>query len=136
MKNQKENVRVVSFSVPESVTADMEELTRIMGYTNRSELIRDSIRMLKKSRLDIENMDGKAEGVIITLYDHSAGSEVSEIRHRNMALIKSFMHTDCNHRSKTCCDVLFVSGQAEKIKALIFEMGVVKSVNEVKLFVA
>lgn len=136
MNGEKENIRVMSFSVPESLAADMEELTRIMGYTNRSELIRDSIRMLKKSKLDIENMDGKVEGVIITLYDHSAGQNISDIRHGNMELIKSFMHTDFNHRSETCCDVLFVSGQADEVRNLVFDLGVVKSVNEVRLFVA
>jgi len=34
-KAPKENIRVVSFSVPDSLAEDMEELTEIMGYTNR-----------------------------------------------------------------------------------------------------
>lgn len=136
MTKQQENARIISFSMPESLASDMEELTRMMGYTNRSELIRDSIRMLKKSNMDIQEMDGKVEGVIITLYSHSAEAEASDIRHRNMEFIKSFMHTDFNHRTKTCCDVLFVSGQADVVKRLVFDLRSVKNVNEVTLFVA
>lgn len=127
---------IISFSATKELADDIDRLTKDIGYSNRSELIRDSIRMLKKSKLDIEKMDGKVEGVIITLYNHSAEIEVSDIRHGNMELIKSFMHTDFNERTKTCCDVIFVSGQADEVKKLVFNLGVVKNVNEVKLFVA
>jgi len=127
---------IISFSATKELADDIEALTKDIGYSNRSELIRDSIRMLKKSKLDIEKMKGKVEGVIITLYNHSVEGEVSNIRHSNMELIKSFMHTDFNERTKTCCDVIFVSGQAKEVKGLVFDLGVVKNVNEVKLFVA
>ena len=127
---------IISFSATKELADDIDKLTKDIGYSNRSELIRDSIRMLKKSKLDIEKMDGKVEGVIITLYKHSAEVEVSAIRHNNMELIKSFMHTDFNERTKTCCDVIFVSGQADEVKKLVFNLGVVKNVNEVKIFVA
>ncbi|MCK5396984.1 MAG: ribbon-helix-helix protein, CopG family [Thermoplasmata archaeon] len=127
---------IISFSATKELADDVDKLTKDIGYSNRSELIRDSIRMLKKSKLDIEKMKGKVEGVIITLYNHSVETEVSKIRHNNMELIKSFMHTDFNERTKTCCDVIFVSGQAHAVKKLIFDLGVVKNVNEVKLFVA
>ena len=127
---------IISFSATKELADEIEALTKDIGYSNRSELIRDSIRMLKKSKLDIEKMKGKVEGVIIILYKHSAEVEVSAIRHNNMELIKSFMHTDFNERTKTCCDVLFISGQAKSIKKLLFGLEVIKNVNEVKFFVA
>ena len=132
----REDVRIISFSMPNALVSDMERLTRDMGYTNRSELIRDAIRNLIKNNLDVDKLEGKIEGVIITLYDHSAEVDVSDIRHRNMEIIKSFMHTDFNERTKTCCDVIFVSGQAKDVKELCFDLGVIKNVKEVKLFVA
>ena len=127
---------ILSFSLTKREALEIEALTRDIGYSNRSELIRDSIRMLKKSKLDIEGLDGLVEGVIISLYKHPAETEVSRIRHENMESIKSFMHTDFNHSSKTCCDVLFVSGPADEIKKLVFDLEVVKNVREVRLFVA
>ena len=127
---------IISFSATKELADEIEKLTKDIGYSNRSELIRDSIRMLKKSKLDIEKMKGKIEGVIIILYKHSAETEVSKIRHNNMELIKSFMHTDFNERTKTCCDVIFISGQAKDVKQLYFGLEVIKNVNEVKIFVA
>ncbi|MCK5309204.1 MAG: ribbon-helix-helix protein, CopG family [Thermoplasmata archaeon] len=136
MASKKNVNEIISFSSTKELAEDIDKLTKDIGYSNRSELIRDSIRMLKKSKLDIDKMDGMVEGVIITLYDHSVETEVSKVRHGNMELIKSFMHTDFNERTKTCCDVLFISGQADNIKKLLFSLGVVKNVNEVKFFVA
>ena len=127
---------IISFSATKELADDIDKLTKDIGYSNRSELVRDSIRMLKKSKLDIENMKGTVEGVVITLYNHSVEIEVSKIRHSNMELIKSFMHTDFNERTKTCCDVLFISGQADNIKKLLFGLEAIKNVNEVKFFVA
>ena len=127
---------ILSFSLSKKEAQEIEKLTKDIGYKNRSELIRDSVRMLKKSKLELESMRGVVEGVIISLYKHPAEPEVSRIRHENMESIKSFMHTDFNHQSKTCCDVLFISGPADKIRKLVFGLEVVKNVQEVRLFLA
>ena len=127
---------ILSFSVPKELSQDLEKLTTEIGYSNRSELIRDALRLFMKSKVDIDGLEGRVEGVIITLYDHSAESEASRIRHDNMDVIKSFMHTDFNERTKTCCDVLFFSGESARIKELAFSFEAVKNVKEVKVFVA
>ena len=127
---------IVSFSVPKKLGQDLEKLAEEIGYSNRSELIRDAIRLLMKNKVDIDQLDGRVEGVIITLYEHSAEQEVSDIRHRNMDTIKSFMHTDFNERARTCCDVLIFSGQAGSVKSMVFDMESVKNVREVKMFLA
>lgn len=132
----KKDIEILSFSVPKKLGQELEELTKEIGYSNRSELIRDAIRLLRKSTTDIDKLTGRIEGVIISLYDHSAEVEVSNIRHQNMDMIKSFMHTDFNEKTKTCCDVLFFSGESKRVKELAFSMEAVKNVNEVKVFVA
>lgn len=136
MTSKNKDIEILSFSVPKQAVRDIEELTKEIGYSNRSELIRDAIRLLMKSKVEIDSLEGRVEGVIITLYKHSAEVEVSDIRHKNMDLIKSFMHTDFNERSKTCCDVLIFSGESGRIKELAFALEVVKNVNEVKMFLA
>ncbi len=134
------DTEIISFSAPKKLAKDIEALTDEIGYTNRSELIRDAVRLLMKSKVDIDGIEGNAEGVIITLYDHSAEMDASDIRHRNMDIIRSFMHTDFSDGQtgdrKTCCDVLIYSGDAARIKKLAFNLGAIKNVKEVKLFVA
>ena len=135
-KSKDSDTQILSFSIPKSVSEKIEKLTEEVGYSNRSELIRDAIQLLFKSKLDIDQLTGNVEGVLITLYDHSAEVEVSRIRHGNMHIVKSFMHTDFGDKNKTCCDVLFYSGKAKDVKALAFNLEAVKNVTEVKLFVA
>lgn len=132
----KKDTEILSFSIPKKLGQDLEKLTAEIGYSNRSELIRDALRLFMKSKIDIDSLKGRVEGVIITLYDHSAEAEASNIRHNNMDVIKSFMHTDFNERTKTCCDVLFFSGKSAQIKQLAFSLEAVKNVKEVKVFVA
>ena len=134
--NGKKDTEILSFSVPGQQARDIEDLANDMGYSNRSELIRDAIHLFTKSKMDTDKMSGKVEGIIIALYDHAAEPEVSEIRHRNMDIIKSFMHTDFRESSESCCDILIFAGKAETVKTLVFEMGSAKKVTEVKLFVA
>lgn len=136
MTSKKKDIEILSFSVPKKLGQELEELTKEIGYSNRSELIRDAIRLLKKSTVEIDRLKGRVEGVIISLYDHSAEAEASDIRHKNMDIIKSFMHTDFNEKTKTCCDVLFFSGESDQVKELAFSLEAVKNVNEVKVFVA
>jgi CopG family nickel-responsive transcriptional regulator len=132
----KKDTEILSFSIPKMLGQDLERLTAEIGYSNRSELIRDALRLFMKSKVDIDSIKGLAEGVIITLYDHSVETEVSEVRHNNMDVIKSFMHTDFKEKDKTCCDVLFFSGKSDRIRKLAFSLESIKNVNEVKVFVA
>jgi CopG family nickel-responsive transcriptional regulator len=136
MRSKKKDIEILSFSIPRKLGQELEELTKEIGYSNRSELIRDAIRLLKKSSVKIDRLTGRVEGVIISLYDHSAETDVSDIRHKNMEIIKSFMHTDFNEKTKTCCDVLIFSGKSDQVKGLAFSLEAVKNVNEVKMFLA
>ncbi len=135
-KGKGKDTEILSFSVPSQQARDLETLAHDIGYSNRSELIRDALRLFTRSKTDTDRLTGKVEGVIITLYDHAAEPEVSAIRHSNMDIIKSFMHTDFRESSESCCDILIFSGQAEKVKAMVYDIGSSKKVNEVKLFVA
>ncbi|MCK5037481.1 MAG: ribbon-helix-helix protein, CopG family [Thermoplasmata archaeon] len=130
------DTEILSFSVPSQQARDLEKLAQEIGYSNRSELIRDALHLFTKSKMDTDQLSGKVEGIIITLYDHAAEPEVSEIRHRNMDIIKSFMHTDFRESSESCCDILIFSGMAEKVKTMVYDIGSSKKVNEVKLFIA
>lgn len=135
-KGNNSDTEILSFSVPKMISEKIDRITEEVGYANRSELIRDAIQLLFKENMDIDGLRGNVEGVIISLYKHSAEADVSRVRHDNMELVKSFMHTDFGKKDRTCCDVLFFSGNAKKVKHLAFSLGVIKNVTEVKLFIA
>ena len=137
MKSKKKDTEILSFSVPAEMALEIEELASDIGYSNRSELIRDAIRLFIKAKIETDGMKGTVEGVMIALYDHSTEPEISKIRHRNMDIIRGFMHTDFRtNKLCSCCDVLMFSGPAKKVKELVFELESLRKVNEVRMFVA
>ena len=130
------NVEIISFSAPKKLAREIDLLTKEMGYSTRSEFIRVGLRMHLRSKKEMDTIKGKLEGVIIALYSHSAEGEISEIRHRNMDIIKSFMHSDFKEKVTKCCDVLIYAGDAERVRTMVYELETVRNVEEVSLFVA
>ena len=101
-----------------------------------SELIRDAIRTLIRSKSDLDKLQGKIEGVIVVLYQHSVDNKVSELRHKHMDLIKSFMHSDFREKASKCCDTLIFSGDAERVRKIIYDFEAITNVEAVNIFIA
>jgi CopG family nickel-responsive transcriptional regulator len=136
MTSKGKDIEILSFSLPKKIVNEIDELSKEVGYTTRSELIRDALRSLIRSKVDIDKINGKVEGVIVLLYQHSADNKVSELRHKHMDMIKSFMHTDFRERASKCCDVLIFSGEAPRLRKILYDFEAITNVESVQLFVA
>jgi CopG family nickel-responsive transcriptional regulator len=143
MTRKGKDTEIISVSLPETTARELDKLVKEKGYPSRSELVREAVRGLIQSNLDLAEMEGEVDGVMILLYDHKASRDVSEIRHANMHLVKSFMHTDfadhtCSVHEDTCkcCEVLLFSGDAEHLRAMHNEFRTSKHVEESLVFLA
>jgi metal-responsive CopG/Arc/MetJ family transcriptional regulator len=137
------DTEIISVSLPESTAEEMDELVGEMGYPSRSELVRDAVRALIKSKQDMESLEGTVEGVMILLYDHKAAHDVSEIRHNHMGLFRSFMHSDFDSRdcgpdevACKCCEVLMFSGGAQDVRKARNSFRTTKHVEQSLVFLA
>ena len=143
MTRKGKGTEIISISLPETTAKEVDDLVEEMGYPSRSELVRDAVRALIKSKMDLERLDGTVEGVMILLYDHRASQDVSDVRHANMHLFRSFMHSDfdassceVDERSCKCCEVLLFSGPAEDLRAAHNRFRTIKHVEESLVFLA
>ena len=143
MTRKGKDTEIISISLPESTAKEVDRLVDEMGYPSRSELVRDAVRGLIQDRLELARMEGKIDGVMILLYDNKAAREVSEIRHSNMHLFKSFMHTDfadhtCSVHDSACkcCEILLFSGDAEEIREVHNRFRTTKHVEESLVYLA
>ena len=75
MTKKGKDTEIISVSLPTSTAMEMDGLVGEMGYPSRSELVRDAVRALIKSKLDMESLEGTIEGVMIILYDHKAAQD-------------------------------------------------------------
>jgi metal-responsive CopG/Arc/MetJ family transcriptional regulator len=141
MTRKGKDTEIISVSLPESIATDMDKLVSDLGYPSRSEMVRDAVRALLKSKMDMDALEGTVEGVMIILYDHRASQSVSEIRHTSGNLFRSFMHSDFNDHNSTddsgkCCEVLLFSGRAKDVRRVHNTFRTTKHVEESLVFLA
>lgn len=136
MTRSKNGLNIISISLPERTVQEIEDAVSSMGYTSRSELIRDAVREFLKEKVKIEEIEGNVEGVITILYNHDSGTAVSKIRHRYTGIFKSFMHSDFEIDNCSCCEVLIFSGEADDVRKAYHELKSIKGVEEASIYIA
>lgn len=143
MTKKGKDTEIISISLPQGVAKEMDRLVVDLEYPSRSELVREALRDFIRSKKEMDGVEGDVDGVMILLYDHKASLVVSDIRHANMHLFKSFMHTDfedhsCNIHDAACkcCEVLLFSGDAREVRRVHDRFRANKHVEESLLFLA
>jgi CopG family nickel-responsive transcriptional regulator len=143
MTKKGKDTEILSISLPEGVASEMDRLVAELDYPSRSELVREAIRDFIRAKREMDGVEGTIDGVMILLYDNKAAREVSEIRHSNMHLFKSFMHTDfADHTCSVhdgackCCEILLFSGDAEAIRQVHNRFRTTKHVEESLVYLA
>lgn len=135
-KRNANGIEVMSFSLPAELVGRLDSLTDDIGYSTRSELIRDGVRLLLKSHEKLEALKGEVEGVIIIIYDHSAETKVSGLRHRFTEVVRSYTHCDFDIKSHRCCEILVFKGEAGTVRRVVGGLQAIKNVDEVQVFLA
>ncbi|MFH0816740.1 MAG: CopG family ribbon-helix-helix protein [Methanobacteriota archaeon] len=127
--------RIISLSLPESTLGGIDEAVKAIGYTSRSELVRDAVRSFLREKAEVSTLAGHINGILILVYDHGCAAQVSEVRHRHMPIFKSFMHADFDE-GEECCEALMFCGDAEKVRESYFQLAALVGVREARIFLA
>jgi len=105
-------------SMEQNLLKDFDELLERIGYTSRSEAVRDLIRE-KLVEKEWQDTNREVVGIITIVYSH-ATRELSEnltaIQHHYYKQIISTMHIHLDHDN--CLEVLIVRGKSVKIKEI------------------
>ena len=132
MLKKKKSIEVASFSVPKTLIKKIDALTARMGYSSRSEIIRDALRSFIYEKKELAKAEGFLEGVVSVYHTPEADHSLSIIKHQNPDMIKSYMHSHFEH-SDICLDILLLSGEAHKIRKLLYELESIDGVELVRL---
>ena len=143
MTRKGKGTEIISISLPESTAREVDRMVEEKGYPSRSELVREAVRGLIRAGRLLADEEGAVDGVMILLYDHKASRDVNEVRHDNMHLFKSFIHTDFADHSCSvhenackCCEVLLFSGPASDVRRVHDAFRTTKHVEESLVFLA
>lgn len=136
MGRNKRDLNIISISLPEKISRDMDSTITKMGYMSRSELIRDAVRDFLKDVGKLDELKGNIEGVVTLLFNHDCGQKISEVRHKYIRIFKSFMHSDFDIDDCSCCEVLIYSGNAREVRKAFYELRSIKGVEEAGIYIA
>lgn len=125
-------VEKFTISVEKDLLEKFENLRKRIGYTSRSEAIKD----LMRDFLIREKWSGgsrEVTGVISVVYDHekrALADKLIDLQHKRLANIISAMHVHIDEHN--CLEVIALKGKAGKIKKIADEIRSTKSVKHVR----
>lgn len=130
-----EKITRFGVSIEPNLLKKFDNIIKKVGYTNRSEAIRDLIR---KNLISEENKDPNAEsiGTFTMIYDHHTGNltdRLLNIQHDHNSEILSTNHIHINHNN--CLEVLVLKGRTYKIKKLADNIKSLKGIKHGELVI-
>jgi len=114
------NTLVISLSLDDKLLEKINKLVDKLGYSNRSEAIRDAIRRLVA---EYELSDFKKQTVlaaIMVIYDFNEGyieRKIAKIRHEYNDIVVGNLHMHVN--GNYCAELLIAKGLGERVLSLI-----------------
>lgn len=109
-------VDVLSFSLPEELAGEVDRAMDEIGYQNRSEVIRDALRVFLEKHEELHDLQGEVEGVALIIYAHAGEKAIHNTLHDNAQIFTSFLHLDFGADRQKCCDVVVFRGKAEALR--------------------
>ncbi|MDD4308612.1 MAG: CopG family ribbon-helix-helix protein [Thermoplasmata archaeon] len=127
--------KIISLSLPGDILSGIDSAVQEIGYTSRSEMVRDAVRSFLRERSELAKLRGHINGVLMLVYDHDCAAQVSDVRHRHMSVFKSFMHADFDG-GDDCCEVLMFCGDADDVRESYDRLSALVGVKEARIFLA
>ncbi len=124
---------IISMSLDEQSLQELDKLQKELGFSGRSETIRQCIRLFSNDQKQSRKLSGEVDGVVLVVHPDEQTEMVSTTRHAFQHIIKTQIH---NHlENHVCLELFIVKGPAEMVKKLTNTLQTSKKVNLVKLLV-
>ena len=127
------NLERVGVSLDKPLLAEFDKMIRVKGYANRSEAIRDLIRMAL-SEAALESPRAQGIGGVFLVYDHHASKlaeQLIQLQHTHLLQVIASVHVHLDHHH--CLEVIILKGAMQEIRHLADKMASLKGVKLGKL---
>jgi CopG family nickel-responsive transcriptional regulator len=123
-------------SVDRRLLEEFDKRNKEMGYSNRSEAIRDLLRdcLVKRKQWAKDNV--RVAATVTLIYDHHTSElteKLIEIQHHHAALVVSSVHVHLDQNN--CLEVVILRGMGKDVKILAHELIAQKGVKHGKTIV-
>ncbi|MEM0365486.1 MAG: CopG family ribbon-helix-helix protein [Acidilobaceae archaeon] len=126
---------IISISIPDVLVEKIDEAIGILGYTSRSEFIREAIRK-RVEEAEVLRSDAKSIFIIMALSDHSkykaSDAKILEIIHSYQPDIKAFYHLII--RDFLCLNIAIIESFSNIAFNLVRELRSVRGVIDIQVY--
>jgi CopG family nickel-responsive transcriptional regulator len=122
-----------SFSIPDDVVAEFDQIWQEEGIENRSRAVREAMLEYIETHSRLEEMAG--EIVVLVGFDylhHEVIGDLHTVQHEYQDVIQSTSHT---HQGEWCLEALFCRGAAGRVRKLTYQLRDFDAVHRVKVMV-
>ncbi len=124
---------IISVSMPKQLLDLMDALANALGYTGRSELIRDAVREFISSKAPSTKVGERVPWVLIAVTDHASSPSVDErfisIVHSFEAIIRSFYHQMIG--DGVCLNIAVLDATWAEIQSMLKALRKVRGVRRI-----
>ena len=122
-----------SLAVPEDDLEAFDTTWRAEGFESRSRAIREAMAEYVERHNALETVEGAVVGAVVFDYEHEAVIErLHDVQHSYQDVVVSTSHA---HHGEWCLETLFVDGDAERIRGLVYELKDFDGVRRVRSMV-
>ena len=122
---------IISISLNPKLLKELDSLTKEMGFSGRSAVLRASLQTLIREYKQQKKLEGKIDATLLVIHERKHSSTVSQIEHKYQDITKTQIHNVLTNDK--CLEIFIVSGSAEKIQKMAEEFRSNKDMNIVKL---
>jgi CopG family nickel-responsive transcriptional regulator len=132
-EEEKEGVSRISFSLQPRLQKELDRVSKLMGYDERSKALQIAIQNFINEFELKEDPDKSATGTILILYEHDTrniDSKITDIGHIHRLVIVSSLHQHLD--GENCLNIIVVRGKVRKILELEQDVRKLSGVKQLK----
>ena len=120
-----------SLNVPQEVLESFDETWKSEGMESRSRAAREAMQEYIERHTRLEEVEGKAVAAVAFDYEHTLIiGELPTVQHEFEAIIETTHHL---HHGDWCLETIFCTGQADRIRDLVYRLRDFDAVGRVNL---
>ena len=131
--SHQEGVSRISFSLQPALQREFDRVSKLMGYDERSMVLRIAIQNLINDYELKADPESLATGTILMIYDHevrSVDNMITDIGHVHRVVIVSSLHLHLDEEN--CLNIIVVRGKVSKIMNLEQDIRKLNGVKQLK----
>lgn len=120
-----------SLNIPDDVLETFDETWQAEGLNSRSRAVREAMQEYIEGHARLEDAEGDIVAAVVFDYEHhDVIEELHTIQHDYQDVINTTSHV---HQGEWCLETVFCTGDAERVRQLVYRVRDFDAVGRVKL---